>query len=65
MGVNSRLNLYLRRHQPKPYKNTEREQKLVDKFNMLYVEALAEHENCENVKPANLDKWRKAYKFGC
>lgn len=62
MGVNSRLNLYLRRHQPKPYKNTEREQKLVDKFNMLYVEALAEHESCENVKPANLDKWRKAYK---
>lgn len=62
MGLNSRLNLYLRRKTAEPYVNTKSEQKLVEKFNALYIEALAARDSDENVKPTNLEKWRKAYK---
>ena len=57
----SRLNLYLNQCENDSYINTEKEQKLVDKFVLLYNNAKVAHDNCEEANPTNLAKWRKAY----
>lgn len=58
----SRLDLYLQSLTNKQYQNTDKETELVGKFNELYLMAKAAQEKCEEAKPSNLEKWRKAYK---
>ena len=58
----SRLDLYLQSLTNKQYQNTDKETELVGKFNALYLMAKAAQEKCEEAKPSNLEKWRKAYK---
>lgn len=61
MTKQSRIDLYLQMSVGETYKNTEKEQELVNKFSTLYNFAKTAHDNCEQCSPTNLDKWRKAY----
>jgi hypothetical protein len=56
------INIYLDANSKKGYVNTDAENVLVGKFNTLYSFAKHAQENCEEANPANLEKWRKAYK---
>lgn len=60
-NVLSRLNMYLQEQVADSYVNTEHEEELVSKFSTLYSLAKSAHDNCEEVNPENLKKWRKAY----
>lgn len=57
----SRIDLYLQQGVGGYYENTEKEVELVNKFQMLYILAKTAHDNCYDVNPENLDKWRRAY----
>ena len=56
-----RIDLYLQSTAAPKYENTELENELVNKFNTLYSLARSAQEKCEDAKPDNLAKWRKAY----
>ena len=43
------------------YKNTNKENELLNKFVALYNNAKTAQEHCEYCTPDNLDKWRRAY----
>lgn len=58
----SRLDLYLQLAVNDVYQNTEEENKLVEKFSMLYSLAKAAQDSTEEANPNNISKWRKAYK---
>lgn len=58
----SRIDLYLQWNVGEQYVNTEKENELVNKFSTLYSLALAAQQQCEEAKPENIEKWRKAYK---
>ena len=61
MGKISRIDLYLRKANTKPYENTEAEKVLLEKFAALYDHAKAAQEGNERCSPTNLDIWRRAY----
>lgn len=61
MGSFSRIDLYLQKGSDQYYKNTERENELLNKFIALYNIAKEAHDSCEHCSPDNIDKWRKAY----
>lgn len=56
-----RLDLYLQQNVGGYYVNTERENILVTKFEELYSLAKSRRDSNDNVKPSNLEMWRKAY----
>lgn len=56
-----RLDLYLQSSGEGFYKNTEAEDKLLNKFVMLFNIAKQAHDGCPHCSPDNLNKWRKAY----
>lgn len=58
----NRLDMYLREGVGEYYTNTDTENELVNKFNTLYTMAKSAQENTDEVNPANLDKYRRAYK---
>lgn len=62
MSDMTRLDLYLQQGVGNTYVNTDKENELVNKFVTLYSLAKAAQDNCEETKPENLEKWRKAYK---
>ena len=57
----SRIDLYLNQGKEFNYVNTEKEQEILNKFVLLYTTAKSAQDNCEEAKPENLTKWRKAY----
>ena len=57
----SRIDLYLHQCSGKTYVNTEKEEKLLSKFSMLYDYAKNAQERNERCSPENVEKWRKAY----
>lgn len=61
MSKINRIDLYLNRGSGEKYVNTAKENELVAKFVALYTQAKSVHDKCEDVKPENLEKWRKAY----
>ena len=62
MTDTSRLDLYLQLRTNDTYKNTDDENKLLEKFSLLYSMAKAAQESSSEASPTNLEKWRKAYK---
>ena len=56
-----RIDLYLHRNINNYYVNTTDEEDRVNKFIDLYTLSKSAHDAHEQVKPANLNKWRKAY----
>lgn len=56
-----RLDLYLQSSGAGYYKNTEAEDKLLNKFVSLFNIAKQAHDGCPHCSPDNLNKWRKAY----
>lgn len=56
----SRIDLYLG-DISESYKNTDKENELLQKFVALYNHAKNAQESCEHASPDNLDKWRRAY----
>lgn len=56
-----RIDLYLHQNVGGYYVNTERENELVTKFQTLYSLAKSARDSNDNVKPGNLDMWRRAY----
>lgn len=61
MSKLSRLDLYLNQSSGQYYKNTEAENKLLEKFSTLYTIARSAQQQNEECSPENLEKWRKAY----
>lgn len=59
----NKIDMYLRQANQKLYSNTDREQELLNKFLTLYQLTKSAQEKHEAASPANLLKWRKAYKF--
>ena len=57
----NRLDLYLQQTSNASYKNTERENELVNKFTTLYTMAKSAQNSIDECKPENLEKYRKAY----
>ena len=55
-----RIDLYLG-NISEAYKNTNKENELLNKFVALYNNAKTAQEHCEYCTPDNLDKWRRAY----
>ena len=56
-----RLDLYLMQSVNKTYTNTPEEEELLNKFTTLYAMAKSARDEHWEVKPDNLEKWRKAY----
>lgn len=56
-----RLDLYLMQSVNKTYTNTPEEEELLTKFTTLYELAKSARDEHWEVKPENLEKWRKAY----
>ena len=59
----NRIDMYLRQANIKPYENTDKENELVNKFNVLYSLTKSAQEKYADANPKNLEKYRKAYKF--
>jgi len=57
----NRIDLYLQQNTSELYVNTDKENELLAKFIMLFNIAKNAHDVCEQCKPENLSKWRKAY----
>lgn len=57
----SRIDLYLQQSVGETYKNTDEENKLVNKFSTLYSLAKSARDNNEDCNPKNVERWRKAY----
>lgn len=53
--------LYLNDHKLETYKNTEKEQIMVDLVVQLYNKSKSYQEDIYYIKPSNIKKWRKAY----
>lgn len=56
-----RLDLYLHKGGHAYYSNTEREQELVTKFNLLFTRALSWQQKQSDLSPTRLDYYRRAY----
>lgn len=57
----SRIDLYLQKSAKEYYKNTDKENEILNKFVALYGLAKQAHDSCEHCSPENVEKWRKAY----
>lgn len=57
-----RIDLYLHSGELKTYCNSETENERVNQFVALYAMAKSAHDSSEECNPANLEKWRKAYR---
>ena len=56
-----RIDLFLQNRITDWYKNTDRENEMVEKVSQLYTMASSYRQGIEYTKPDNLKKWRKAY----